>query len=597
MAAIYIGTKKKTSTSSNSSSGSSTKKASSSSTYSDPLADSSNGTWSIDKDYSGSGSNSSSNISSAKSSNTNTSNTNNAASVSSTSDWLNTNVNTDANGYLPAYSDSGGAVSSSYSNTGNASSAGTSGSAANTASSVQMSDENKTKIANLQALWSYYTSIGDTASANKAHDDAEAIRSNYSYSGGADGSGYTSLYDPYNVSGLKDTSVSSSVANNTASNTANNSTGNTTSNTTYDDYYNNNGYSQLSATQKAAIDAYVSKAVNNINTQKTTVNQDADELARQAYISYMQSKTSLPQQLAASGYSGGLADSQLLSLDTNLQNNQNKIEQNRTNTLTSLDSDSTDAQLQGSIEAADQQAAVAQAAISAFNTYKSQAAQTANSNYWNQKNYDYQTSQDAATASQKAQSTAYNSAMALMQMGVIPNDSMLTAAGISYSEAEAYVASVKETTAAALSAKTSKSTSSSADSSSSTSTYDTALTFAENAFESGNTSDDVIKTLLAGGYTMNQLTASGYTPSSGSIYSDDTSSIADTSGSNIVYSGQQSDAYYDVSKVVRNMYDRGKSDDDIANYLSDRFENGSITADEAKEIANNYGIPLSTGGE
>jgi heme exporter protein D len=135
----------------------------------------------------------------------------------------------------------------------------------------------------------------------------------------------------------------------------------------YDDFYSKNGYGSLTTAQQAAVDAYVQQALNSIEAQKKTVNEDSDEMARQAYISYMQSKNALPQQLGAAGYNGGMADSQLLALETGLQNNQNDIAKNRASSLYSLDSAATDAKLQGSIQAAQQQAAVAEAAINAWN--------------------------------------------------------------------------------------------------------------------------------------------------------------------------------------------------------------------------------------
>lgn len=53
-----------------------------------------------------------------------------------------------------------------------------------------LSEDDKARIDALGQQWRHYTALGDTESANAAHDQAESIRAKYGYSGGADGGGY-----------------------------------------------------------------------------------------------------------------------------------------------------------------------------------------------------------------------------------------------------------------------------------------------------------------------------------------------------------------------------------------------------------------------
>lgn len=303
----------------------------------------------------------------------------------------------------------------------------------------------------------------------------------------------------------------------------------------YTDFYNQNGYGSLTAAQRAAADAYVQQAVNSINTQKQTVNDSADEMARQAYISYMQSREALPQRLGAAGYSGGMADSHQLALETGLQNNQNSIERDRAKTLTGLDSAITDARLQGEIQLAQQDAQAAQAAIQAWNSYVTGQNQLASSDYWNQKgydyqagrdavsdqwaqtNYDYQLSRDAAGDTQRAGDTAGTNAWALIQMGIMPDAGLLQAAGISSQDAQAYVAEVQRQRA--LQEAGSASAYSGGSAAAAMGGTQDAVTKAVESFNAGDYSEGVISTLIAGGYTMDQLTAAGYPGQGGTVNS------------------------------------------------------------------------------
>lgn len=152
----------------------------------------------------------------------------------------------------------------------------------------------------------------------------------------------------------------------------------------------NDIYAKQSAAEQAAVDAYIQQQVNSLNGQKTGVTQSADEAARQAYISYMQSQSALPQALAAGGYSGGMADSHRLALDTTLQNNQQQIIQNRDTALNDIDTAINNAKLEGSIQGAQARAALGRDAISAYQNYIQQQNAYANQDFWTKYGYDFQ---------------------------------------------------------------------------------------------------------------------------------------------------------------------------------------------------------------
>lgn len=79
------------------------------------------------------------------------------------------------------YGYTGGADGSSYTRTGTNTMA---------YSDNAMNADDKARIDALGQQWRHYTALGDTESANAAHDQAESIRAKYGYSGGTDGGGY-----------------------------------------------------------------------------------------------------------------------------------------------------------------------------------------------------------------------------------------------------------------------------------------------------------------------------------------------------------------------------------------------------------------------
>lgn len=235
----------------------------------------------------------------------------------------------------------------------------------------------KKAIESYKKQWENAKAAGDAVGMANANAGANAIRAKYGYSGGVDGSQYIKL------DGVEATTPTTPF-----------------SYTNYDDFYKQSGYSGISDSQRAANEYYLQQVLNQMDAQKDQLNQAADKQAGQAYTSYMLSKKALPQQLAAKGYNGGIADSQRIALDSNFQNTRNDIEQNRLNALNDIETNMNNARLESYGKLADQNAALAQAAISAWNNYTNNANQMANTNFWNNRNFEYQKGRDAVTDDQ-----------------------------------------------------------------------------------------------------------------------------------------------------------------------------------------------------
>lgn len=238
--------------------------------------------------------------------------------------------------------------------------------------------------------------------------------------------------------------------------------------------FDSSPYTAAQQAQDAYWKAQLKQTVAGLEAQKGSVTDSAEEAARQAYISYMQSQNALPQALAASGYAGGLADSQRLALDTNLQNSQQAILKSRDAALNDIDTAVNNARLENSVQGAQAQVDLARDAIAAYQNFLNQQNAYANQDFWTRYGYDFQAAQDAinreyqtntllqqqqwqaqqgkddtAQAVQtEAQRQAYESAWNLISAGVMPSVETLTMAGINQADAQAYVAYIKSQLAA-----------------------------------------------------------------------------------------------------------------------------------------------------
>ena len=107
---------------------------------------------------------------------------------------------------------------------------------------------------------------------------------------------------------------------------------------------------------EAARQAALQQALGNYGLQKNTLAQQADDAARQAYISRMIAERDLGQQLAAAGYTGGMAESSRLGLLTNYENNRNNILRDRDSNLAAIDLAMRNAEAQTAADIANQNA-------------------------------------------------------------------------------------------------------------------------------------------------------------------------------------------------------------------------------------------------
>lgn len=194
----------------------------------------------------------------------------------------------------------------------------------------------------------------------------------------------------------------------------------------FEDFLEESGYGDYSEQTQAVIQAAVQQAINSYNDQISTTNQDTERLARQAYIAKMLGQKNLDQQLSASGYAGGMADSQRIANETNYQNELNDLELQRQQTVKELESAITNARLTGDMQTAQELGSYLQQIQSQWNAYVQNQQTLANENYWNQQSLNLQES-----------STAYSQAMDMLERGYMPSDTMLNAAGILKSDAQA----------------------------------------------------------------------------------------------------------------------------------------------------------------
>ena len=186
------------------------------------------------------------------------------------------------------------------------------------------------------------------AAKAQAHVNAEAVRNYYGYSGGSDGTDYI----PVQSQAAQSTSRTSSASLVSG----------------YQDLYSaqNALYQQQLATQKAAQEAAVKKAVSGLESQKTSTDQQYADLFRQLYVNKMKNQKNLDQQLAASGITGGAAESTVLGYDTAYEDALRQGEQGHINAINSLDQAITDARLTGDITGAEAAANAAKEQTSAY---------------------------------------------------------------------------------------------------------------------------------------------------------------------------------------------------------------------------------------
>lgn len=159
-------------------------------------------------------------------------------------------------------------------------------------------------------------------------------------------------------------------------------------------------YDELLQQQQAAQQAAVDQAVNDLNGQKTGLDQSYADLYRQLYLDRRRAEKNLPQQMAAMGISGGLTESTALGLQTDYTNALRQGEQQRLSSLSDIDQAIANARLTGDIGMAQ---TAAQTAMDKLNSYGNVVSAMQNQQNW-QNQFAYQQQQDAI-ANQQWQQT------------------------------------------------------------------------------------------------------------------------------------------------------------------------------------------------
>ena len=207
----------------------------------------------------------------------------------------------------------------------------------------------------------------------------------------------------------------------------------------FEDFLAGTGYDQYADATQRAIQAAVQQAIGGYNQQIENTNDEAEQLARQAYINMMMGGKNLDQQLAAGGYAGGMADSQRIALQAGYENDLNALERQRLATVDELQRAIANAQLSGDLQAAQELSSYLQQVQGQWVNYLQNQQAMENENYWMQQSLEADN-----------QNRAREMAMMIMQSGGMPDDDTLNAAGISRAQAQALLG----TTAAQVPAAT-----------------------------------------------------------------------------------------------------------------------------------------------
>jgi hypothetical protein len=191
--------------------------------------------------------------------------------------------------------------------------------------------EDSAQMAAIKKRYAEAQARGDTAAMKSAHADAEALRAQYGYSGGSDGSDY--IGKGY---------VSGNVLGKQMSNQLNSG---------FDAY--KKYMEDAAAQQQAALKAKVDSAVASLNGQKYDVKKQTDAAAEKAYMQSIKPGGSNAETLAANGLlTSGLTESSQISAGNAYQNALNSNATTQTETLAKIEQAITQAQLTGDIEAA-----------------------------------------------------------------------------------------------------------------------------------------------------------------------------------------------------------------------------------------------------
>lgn len=320
----------------------------------------------------------------------------------------------------------------------------------------------------------------------------------------------------------------------------------------------------IRAAQEAAARAKVEQAVGGLNAQKGTVEQSYSDLFRQLYLDRRRAEKNLPQQMAAMGYTGGLAESSALNLQTGYRDALRQGEQQRVTTLSDIDRAITDARLTGDISIAEQAAQLAQQGLASYtDLVKNQQAQS----NWN-KDFTYQQAQDALSQQNWLRNMGRQELLDQLSRNDLSYNRKLEAAQYLYEKTgDASGLSILGYTPEQLGAlgqsyaATERSIQQGNNNSPSPQVGPTYTDLLADRFNNGEVSNEVIIGLREAGYTRDQLEQSGYDPQLHSIMNE-LSQLEDTRNP-----GTQ-----------------------IYNAIMRHSQNGTLTEEQARALLKQYGL-------
>ena len=189
----------------------------------------------------------------------------------------------------------------------------------------------------------------------------------------------------------------------------------------YNEWLSQSGYNAALDSLKEQNESYQKQLEAATAAQANQINQGYDDAARQAYISYMQGRRTLPQRLSGSGVNGGLADSQEIALDAELQNNQTMLNGQRQSALQQLQSALQQNKLEAQNNYLGQLSGLQQNAASGYQNYYENNVDRILNNFYTQQELANQTEQQKwERAYAKLQTLGYADNEIAQVIGVAP---------------------------------------------------------------------------------------------------------------------------------------------------------------------------------
>ena len=190
------------------------------------------------------------------------------------------------------------------------------------------------QISEIQSKWHDAYLAGDKKKMDQLHKDAESLRAGWGYSGGEDGSDYIS------TGGISGANLGEQMANRYSQG--------------YSDYEQK--MNDAAAAQQKALQASIDSAVNNLESQKTTIGKNTEAnnaAAEKAYMTAINPNGSYAEGLASQGLSkSGITESSMISAGNTYQNALNSNATTQSEALAEIERAITQARLNGEIEKA-----------------------------------------------------------------------------------------------------------------------------------------------------------------------------------------------------------------------------------------------------